>query len=177
MNYANGQKAGDINHLPKVLPEIINRSANVFTDLPNPFQPRTAFSRYLSGLDTSRMKGFPKTLLEAEKTHVKPLRPIMNELRVFKSEDEIRNMRKAGQASGRAFTEAMRNQFSGEKELGAFLDYRFKMHGCDGPAYVPVIAGGEVSTAFADGMGSTLTVSECAEHPLCAERCSSQVRV
>jgi intermediate cleaving peptidase 55 len=66
----------------------------------------------------------------------------LNELRVIKSEAEINNMRKAGQHSGRAFTDAMRQNFTSEKELDAFLDYWFKQDGCDGPAYVPVVAGG-----------------------------------
>jgi intermediate cleaving peptidase 55 len=80
---------------------------------------------------------------------VEPLRPLLNQLRARKSEAEIANMRKAGQISGRAITDAMRRSFSKEKDLAAFLDYQFKTNGCDGPAYVPVIAAGEVG-------GSTL---------------------
>lgn len=53
-------------------------------------------------------------------------------------------MRKAGQISGRVFTEAMRQSWTAEKDLGAFLDYRFKQHGCDNSAYMPVVAGGQV---------------------------------
>jgi intermediate cleaving peptidase 55 len=67
----------------------------------------------------------------------------MNTLRVVKSSAEIANMRHAGRVSGRALTAAMRERFSGEKDLDSFLDYRFKGEGCDGPAYVPVIAGGK----------------------------------
>jgi intermediate cleaving peptidase 55 len=73
---------------------------------------------------------------------VKPLKPVMNELRVIKSEAEITNMRMAGKISGRAFTNAMRRQWTKEKDLGAFLDYDFKTGGCEGTAYIPVIAGG-----------------------------------
>lgn len=102
------------------------------------------FTRYLGGFDPSKMKGLAQVFQDNQGTSVKPLRPLMNDLRVFKSEAEIINMRKAGKVSGRAITEAMRNHFSGEKDLESFLDYRFKMNGCDGPAYVPVIAGGEV---------------------------------
>jgi intermediate cleaving peptidase 55 len=76
-------------------------------------------------------------------SRVKPLKPLMNELRVVKSESEISNMRIAGRASGRAFTNAMRRQWTMEKDLGAFLDYDFKLGGCDTTAYVPVIAGGK----------------------------------
>lgn len=53
-------------------------------------------------------------------------------------------MRMVGQASGRAFTEAMRRQFTKEKDIHAFLEYQFKANGCDGLAFIPVIAGGQV---------------------------------
>lgn len=79
---------------------------------------------------------------DAEGVKVKPLRPLVNELRAIKSEAEIKNMRRAGKHSGRAITDAMRQSFSLEKDLDSFLDYWFKQDGCDGPAYVPVVAGG-----------------------------------
>ncbi|KAI9151870.1 xaa-pro dipeptidase app [Paramyrothecium foliicola] len=72
-----------------------------------------------------------------------PLYPVMNKLRAIKSPAEVANMRKAGQISGRAITDAMRRSWTKEKDLHAFLDYEFTMKGCDGPAYIPVIAGGE----------------------------------
>jgi len=56
-------------------------------------------------------------------------------------------MRKAGQISGRVFTEAMRHAWTHEKDLAAFLDYRFKVQGCEASAYIPVVAGGEVLLA------------------------------
>ncbi|KAF4632871.1 hypothetical protein G7Y89_g5262 [Cudoniella acicularis] len=73
---------------------------------------------------------------------VKPLNPLMHELRIRKSEAEIANMRMAGKISGRAFTNAMRRRWTKEKDLGAFLDYDFKIGGCEASAYIPVIAGG-----------------------------------
>lgn len=76
------------------------------------------------------------------KPSIRPLRPFLNELRVIKTPAEIRNMRKAGQHSGRAFTDAMRQTFDYEKDLQSFLEYWFTQDGCDGPAYVPVVAGG-----------------------------------
>lgn len=65
-------------------------------------------------------------------------------MRVFKSEDEVVQMRRVGQASGRAFTESMRQTFTMEKDLTNFLEYNFKKNGCDGSAFVPVVAGGSV---------------------------------
>ncbi|KAM4063082.1 metallopeptidase family M24 domain-containing protein [Hirsutella rhossiliensis] len=72
-----------------------------------------------------------------------PLSPVMNKLRVVKSTAEVANMRRAGQLSGRAITEAMRRPWTREKDLHAFLDYQFVVNGCEGPAYIPVVAGGE----------------------------------
>ena len=95
----------------------------------------------MSGAPLKASNGIAKCIKDA--AAVKPLRPLMNELRAIKSEAEIVNMRIAGQATGRAFTEAMRSSFEFEKDLRAFLDYRFVMHGCDGTAYVPVVAGGK----------------------------------
>lgn len=57
-------------------------------------------------------------------------------------------MRKAGQMSGRVFTEAMSQTWTCEKDLGAFFDYRFQRRGCDGPAYIPVVAGGKVRSLY-----------------------------
>ena len=70
-------------------------------------------------------------------------------MRVFKSDAEITNLRRAGQISGRAYNEAMRQSWTLEKDLGAFLEYRFKVGGCESSAYVPVIAGGEVHVPHA----------------------------
>lgn len=60
-----------------------------------------------------------------------------------KSEAEIKILRKVGQLSGRAFNDAMRQDFTNERGLESFIEYQFKTNGCDGSAYVPVVAGGE----------------------------------
>ena len=71
-----------------------------------------------------------------------PLRDTVNDVRNLKSDAEIANMRNAGLASGRAFTQAMRQSWKKEKDLAAYFDYQFKLNGCDDSAYVPVVAGG-----------------------------------
>lgn len=75
---------------------------------------------------------------------VRPLKPILNELRLYKTEAEIMNMRVAGRASGRAFKAAMRHEFSKEKDLCSYLEHMFRVRGCDSSAFVPVVAGGQV---------------------------------
>ncbi|ORY03842.1 peptidase M24, structural domain-containing protein [Clohesyomyces aquaticus] len=141
----NADTTGDVNNIPKLLPEITKRAKTVYTDLPNGLITKNVLTRYLSGTEPARTGGLAQVFRDAAsngKTTIKPLRPLMNDLRVIKSATEIANMRKAGQVSGRVITDAMRRSFSSEKDLDSFLDYRFKQNGCDGPAYVPVIAGG-----------------------------------
>lgn len=79
------------------------------------------------------------------------LKHLMHKLRVFKSEPEVVNMRKAGKISGRAFNMAMQNRFTKEKDLWAFLEYQFRIGGCERSAYVPVVAGGRVRSPTPGG--------------------------
>ncbi|KAF2398653.1 metallopeptidase family M24 [Trichodelitschia bisporula] len=138
----NADEASDIGKIEGELPEILNGAEKIFTDLPRSFQTSSQFARYLSGMPLRASNGIAKAFNESTGV-VEPLRPLLNQLRARKSEAEIVNMRKAGQISGRAITDAMRRSFSKEKDLAAFLDYQFKINGCDGPAYVPVIAAGQ----------------------------------
>ncbi|KAI4133546.1 MAG: hypothetical protein LQ347_002138, partial [Umbilicaria vellea] len=135
----NADETGDVNNLQYLLEPVVRAASEVYTDIPLKPTPTTTFSRFFSN-PSAKSEGMAK-LLESSK--VKPLKPVINDIRVYKSEAEIANMRRAGQASGRAFTEAMRGSWAREKDLAAFLDYRFKVQGCDTSAYVPVVAGGQ----------------------------------
>ncbi|MCJ1364494.1 hypothetical protein MMC16_003605 [Acarospora aff. strigata] len=135
----NADESGDVSKLQTILPSVVAEAAEIYTDIPTKDPTTTAFSRFFSGIST-KPNSFARIL---ESSKVKPLKPIINDLRVFKSQAEVANMRRAGKASGRAFTEAMRQTWTTEKDLAAFLDYQFKVKGCDCSAYVPVIAGGE----------------------------------
>lgn len=119
---------------------IVNKAAEVYTDLITQTTATSVFSRLFSG-SSPTTESIAKIL---EASTVKPLKPIINDIRSFKSSAEVANMRKAGQISGRVFTEAMKQAWTKEKDLEAFLDYRFKARGCDGSAYIPVVAGGKV---------------------------------
>ena len=126
----NADEAYGIERAETMLPQILNSAKLVYAD----FQPTKGLAnnpvyRFFS----KRESGPAKT----------PLFPVMNKLRSIKSPAEVANMRRAGQISGRAITEAMRQPWTREKDLHAFLDYQFTINGCDGPAYIPVIAGGE----------------------------------
>ncbi|KAH8887533.1 Creatinase/aminopeptidase [Thozetella sp. PMI_491] len=127
----NADQAYDIATLDTVLPGLLQGASRIYADvkLTYPEGHRTAWAERFRAANKLQS--------------VSPLQPVINQLRAIKSPAEIANMRKAGRASGRAITDAMRRAWAGEKELEKFLDYQFTVHGCDGPAYVPVVAGGE----------------------------------
>jgi len=131
----NADHTGDISKLSSLLSPIIAGASEVFTDFSD---TRSSFSKFFTG-DSSHHE-FQKMLQDSK---AKPLRPFLNELRVFKSEAEVALMLSAGRISGRALTNAMCTKWKTEKELNAFLDYQFKIGGCDTTAYIPVIAGGK----------------------------------
>ncbi|KAH9826417.1 hypothetical protein Tdes44962_MAKER10037 [Teratosphaeria destructans] len=133
----NADEAASIEDVERVLPGIIKGARSVYTDIGYGAK-KSAFQRFLAG-NTSEVDGLAKLLQTAT---VKQLRPIMNELRVNKSDAELNNMRIAAHTSGLVITEAMKIPHRTEKQLWADLAYGFRTHGLDGEAYVPVIAGG-----------------------------------
>ncbi|KAL8940848.1 MAG: hypothetical protein Q9216_002600 [Gyalolechia sp. 2 TL-2023] len=140
MDVFNADESGDINKVEGNLSRIIGDASEIYTDASPSTKSTSTFTRLFSNRSPSKTDGLSKLLDQAT---VKPLRSILNELKNIKSNAEIANMRKAGKASGRAFTEAMRQAWTTEKDLNAFLEYTFKRNGCETSAYVPVIAGGK----------------------------------
>lgn len=126
----NADEAYSIDGIGSLLPDILNSAKSIYADAP----PAEKASR------SSLLDMFSGKTSWPSRT---PLYPIMNRLRAIKSSAEVANMRRAGQISGRAITDAMRRQWTREKDLHAFLDYQFTLNGCEGSAYIPVIAGGE----------------------------------
>lgn len=139
-------QSGDINNIQALLEPLIGAASEIYTDLALKPKPSSIFSRLFAAA-SPKAEGLEKIF---ETSKLKPLKPLMNDLRVLKSDAEIVNMRAAGQASGRSFTEAMRHAWTKEKDLAAFIEYKFKRHGCDGSAYVPVVAGGQVCVLMPD---------------------------
>ena len=126
----NADEAYSIDSASSVLPDIVSSATALYADV----QPSgTSGNNSLKDMLTGG-KALPSRT---------PLSPIMHRLRAIKSSAEVANMRRAGQISGRAITDAMRRPWTKEKDLHAFLDYQFTINGCEGSAYIPVIAGGE----------------------------------
>ncbi|ETI27739.1 hypothetical protein G647_00188 [Cladophialophora carrionii CBS 160.54] len=134
----NADETGDVSKLKKILPELVGEASQVYTDITNPDPNQSVLRRFLFGA-ARRTTEFADAI-EPKKLH--RLRPLMNDLRAFKSQAEIELMRHAGRASGRAHTDVMRKVWTREKQLDAYLRYRFVANGCDTGAFEPVVAGG-----------------------------------
>lgn len=133
----NADEASSITDAAKLLPDMMSNASAVYADTS---QDKGHRSKLLS-----LIFGQQNALTPRKSSSIQPLRPLMNELRVIKSEDEIAAMRKAGRISGRIMTDAMRQQHESETAIWAELEYGYRKRGLDGPAYLPVVAGGQVT--------------------------------
>jgi Xaa-Pro aminopeptidase len=72
------------------------------------------------------------------------VRGLLDEMRLFKSADELATMRKAAEISASAHRRAMRATKPGamEYEVEAELLHEFRRHGAQAPAYTSIVAGG-----------------------------------
>jgi Xaa-Pro aminopeptidase len=75
-------------------------------------------------------------------------RAALHELRLRKSEDEVRILRKAASISAEAHRAAMATGRPGafEYELEAVIDYTFRRRGGNGPGYTTIVGAGENAT-------------------------------
>ena len=78
------------------------------------------------------------------KIKVKPLKGLVDELRLIKSTAEVNLLRQSGRIAGRSFTEAMKQTKPGmtEHQIHSILEFYSKMEGASFLSYVPVVAGG-----------------------------------
>lgn len=137
----NADAAADITALTTRLPRILSDATNVYTDIPTRnSESSSPIAKMIFGGAAPSIRLFSELLANS---NIAPLRPIINNLRAYKSPAEIANLRAAGQKSGRGFTNAMSQKWESELQLEGFLEYQFKYLGCEQSAYVPVIAGGE----------------------------------
>lgn len=135
----NADEAQSIEALPSILPQIIHGKDEVLTDI-GTYGQKNPVTKFIQGEGTG-VEGMMQVLKDTPR--VRQLRPIMNELRLTKSEAELENMRRAGTISGLVVSEAMKGNHVTEKQLWTDLAYGFRSYGLDGEAYVPVVAGGQ----------------------------------
>ncbi|KAF2669850.1 putative metallopeptidase family M24 [Microthyrium microscopicum] len=144
MDVFNADESGDVTQLSTLLPKILDGATNVYTNLQHLSTPDSSVSRFFNSTSKdSKFSSMLGRLNDGSKLQAQSLEPLMSEIRVLKSQAEVAVMRKAGQISGRVLTDAMRQPWETEKDLHAFLDYQFRIKGCDSEAYVPVVASGK----------------------------------
>ncbi|KXI28056.1 Xaa-Pro aminopeptidase [Paraglaciecola hydrolytica] len=85
----------------------------------------------------------PKQSMQAPANLV-DVRPLLDEMRLFKSPAEIAIMREAAQISGKAHIRAMESAKAGlnEYHLEAHIHHEFAMHGAKNPAYGTIVGSG-----------------------------------
>lgn len=100
----------------------------------DPWDGRPSREQHLAELLRSRLPG----------AQLRNLSPILDALRMIKSEREIQLLRKAGELSALSVREAMRVTKPGvyEFHLGALAQYLYLLHGAKGEGYRAIIAGG-----------------------------------
>lgn len=129
----NGDVVVDTQSGKRHLLEVVERAEHVFIDSAKPQVSSVGLVSVLNQL--------------SGRLGVKPITPYIAQLRAIKSPAEQRVMAAAGQASSRAINYAIATATATpirqEKTLARLLDYSFVLHGCDGPAYIPVVALGQ----------------------------------
>lgn len=85
----------------------------------------------------------PKQSMQAPTTLI-DIRPLLDEMRLFKSPAEVAIMRRAAQISGQAHQRAMQRSQAdlNEYHLEAELHYEFAIHGAKHPAYSSIVGSG-----------------------------------
>lgn len=140
----NADETGDIANVKTILPDIVGDATQVYTDILQPDVHQSTLSRFLNGAQRKKQGEIAEIIPSST---IRPLRPLMNDLRIFKSPAEVACMREAGRASGLAHTDAMRatftTPFKTERDVHAYLTYQQIAHGCSASAFEPVVAGGQ----------------------------------
>lgn len=99
-------------------------------------------SAKVDGSEAEESKKFIKDARRSSRKDYKSAVALVERSRLVKSEAEINTLRIATEMSSVVYNKAYATHFSSESQLQAFLDYEFRMQGCEESAYLPVVAGG-----------------------------------
>ena len=124
--------------LDEMLPRLLADQPAVFCALGDD----TAWdARVIGWVNHVRQQSRSGTTAPAE---IRDIRLLLDEMRLFKSAEELQVMRRAAEISGGAHRRAMQNTRPGmsEYEVEADLMHEFRRHGAQAPAYTSIVAGG-----------------------------------
>lgn len=148
-DFFNADEVAGIGRVDSYLRQIVDRNDFVYFDDKNKSGSGQGNAKFKLFFDFG-IRGHLATiqeLLRSSRASVRPLKPIVAEQRLIKSESEIKVMHKAGQISARAINTAIGHvgsdtPFLSEKTLAQYLEFAFVRGGCDKQAYIPVVASG-----------------------------------
>lgn len=127
-----------LDELTSLVPEYLNGLSQVYFCFDNNDMSQQVFS-WLSDLRATVRQGTksPEVLIDAS--------PIINDLRLIKSANEIAVMRQVNYISGLAHQRAMQKSAVGtfEYQIETELLHEFSRHGARHPAYASIVAGGD----------------------------------
>ena len=127
-----------IAELDKVLRQRMIGRRSVYT----PLHQRT-FAQRVSGLMTG-LRGVAIRYGRPVPDQLNDASPLLDDMRLYKSSDEMDLLRKAGEISALGHAEAMRITAPGlhEYQVAAAMEYVWRMHGSRRNGYPPIVAGG-----------------------------------
>lgn len=132
-------KSFSILEVDERLPELLDGIESVYLCMGTSYQTEVRVESWLKSMRKKRRQGLrvPSRLVE--------LSPVLHEMRLFKSAQEINAMRAAGEISAQAHVRAMQVCRPGlmEYQLEAEIMYHFMQHGCRLPAYSSIVGGGK----------------------------------
>lgn len=136
--YYNFDQSFVLDELTSLVPEYLNGLNQVYFCFDNSDMSQQVFT-WLSLLRATVRQGnkVPEVLIDAS--------PIINELRLIKSANEIAVMRQVNYISGLAHQRAMQKSAVGsfEYQIETELLHEFSRHGARHPAYASIVAGGD----------------------------------
>ncbi len=137
-HYYNFDKSFVLDELKSFVPEYLNDLSQIYFCFDNSEMSQQVFT-WLSQARPSVRQGtkVPEVLIDAS--------PIINNLRLIKSANEIAVMRQVNYISGLAHQRAMQTAAVGkfEYQIETELLYEFSRHGARHPAYASIVAGGD----------------------------------
>lgn len=126
------------------LPELLTGRSNLIYRLGTHAGLDQTVIKHLSTLRAMTRKGIVAPLTVTDTATV------IHEMRVIKTDDELKLIERAAQISAEAHVAAMRAVKPGmnEYEIEALVEYVFRKNGCDAPSYGSIVGGGNNATVL-----------------------------
>ena len=132
-------EAYPISSVDEILPKLLAGQSRIYYSLGQDAAWDLRFTGWLNQVREKSRSGL------STPTEIYDSRTLVDEMRLFKSTEELQLMRRAAEISSCAHCRAMKVTRPGMKEyeIEAEFLYEFRKHGAEAPAYTPIVAGGK----------------------------------